>query len=65
MKHKMVLLNALSTRMNNISSTIRATLYKQGERNIVENILNANGYEGVIEVYAKELPHKQQEDISY
>ena len=53
MKHKMELLNVLSTRMNNISSTIRSTLNKQGERNLLRNIIDGNGYEGVIEVWMK------------
>lgn len=39
----------LTTRGNDIASTIRATIYKQGARNIMENIKNGNGYEGVIE----------------
>ena len=39
----------VTTRMSDISSTIRATIHKQGERNIMENIKNGSGYEGVIE----------------
>lgn len=41
--------DAITTRMSNIASTIRATLYKQGERNLIKNILDGGGYEGVIE----------------
>lgn len=52
-RHKMELLNAISTRLSEVASTIRATLYKQGERNLLRNIEDGNGYEGVIEVWAK------------
>ena len=37
-----------STRGSNVASTIRATIYKQGKRNLIENIKNGNGYEGVV-----------------
>ena len=47
----MELLNAISTRLSDVASTIRATLYKQGERNLLRNIQDGNGYEGVIEVW--------------
>lgn len=50
-RHKMELLNAISTRLSDVASTIRATLYKQGERNLLRNIQDGNGYEGVIEVW--------------
>ena len=43
--------DAMSTRFSGIASTIRATLYKQGERNLIKNILDGNGYEGVIEYW--------------
>ena len=33
-------------------STLRATIHKQGERNLMENLLNGRGYEGVIEPIA-------------
>lgn len=49
----MELLNAMTTRLSDVASTIRATLYKQGERNLLRNIEDGNGYEGVIEVWAK------------
>ena len=39
----------VTTRNSDISSTIRASYYKNGERNICENIQNGNGYEGVVE----------------
>lgn len=51
MRHKMELLNAVTTRFSTVASTIRSSIYKQGERNIIQNIINANGYEGVIEIY--------------
>lgn len=30
--------------------TIRSTIYKQGARNIMQNLINGLGYEGVIEI---------------
>ena len=47
------LVNALSTRFLDTASTIRSTIYKQGERNILENIKNGNGYEGIIEIWQR------------
>ena len=38
-----------STRGKQVASTIRASIYKQGSRNLEENIVNGLGYEGVIE----------------
>ena len=38
-----------STRGGQIASTLRATIHKQGARNITENITNGRGYEGVVE----------------
>lgn len=38
-----------STRNSDIASTLRASMCKQGERNLIENIKNGRGYEGVIE----------------
>ena len=40
---------AISTNGSEISGTIRATYYKNGERNIAENVMNGLGYEGVVE----------------
>ena len=39
---------AISTNGTDIINTIRATYYKNGERNIMKNIENDQGYEGVI-----------------
>ena len=39
----------ISTNGTEIAGTIRATYYKNGERNIIENLENGMGYEGVIE----------------
>lgn len=39
----------VTTRNSDTVSTIRATYYKNGERNVCENIENGNGYEGVVE----------------
>ena len=41
----------LSTRLLDYIQTIRASYYKNGERNIIKNITEGNGYEGVIEVW--------------
>lgn len=41
----------VTTRMSDIASTIRATIYKQGERNIMKNIENGSGYEEIIEKF--------------
>ena len=38
-----------STRGNGIMGTIRASIYKQGSRNLIENVEHGRGYEGVIE----------------
>lgn len=42
-------LEPMTTRGNDIASTIRASIHKQGARNLIENIKNGLGYEGVIE----------------
>lgn len=39
----------VTTRNSDISSTIRASYYKNGSRNICENIESGKGYEGVVE----------------
>lgn len=38
-----------STRGSQVASTIRASIYKQGARNLEQNVINGLGYEGVIE----------------
>lgn len=38
-----------STRCKQVASAIRASIYKQGARNLEENVVNGLGYEGVIE----------------
>ncbi len=47
------LINVITTRRSNVLSAIRSSIYKQGVRNIVENVLHGNGYEGIIEIYEK------------
>lgn len=37
-----------STRKSQVAGTIRSSVYKQGKRNLVENITSGRGYEGVI-----------------
>ena len=41
------ILEAKTTRGGDITSTIRASIHKQGSRNLLENIKNGRGYEGV------------------
>lgn len=38
-----------STRGSQVASTIRASIYKQGARNLEQNVINGLGYEGIIE----------------
>lgn len=42
-----------STRGKQVASAIRASIYKQGARNLEENVTNGLGYEGIIE---EEIP---------
>ena len=42
--------DSVTTRNADIASCIRSTYYKNGSRNICENIENGKGYEGVVEV---------------
>ena len=44
-----VLMKPISTNGTDISGCIRATYYKNGKRNIEENVKNGLGYEGVVE----------------
>ena len=41
------ILDAKTTRGADVASTIRASIHKQGSRNLLENIKNGRGYEGV------------------
>lgn len=41
------IIEAKTTRGGDITSTIRASIHKQGSRNLLENIKNGRGYEGV------------------
>lgn len=43
------IIEPLTTNFNDIASTLRASMHKQGTRNLMENIKNGRGYEGVIE----------------
>lgn len=40
-------IDARTTRGKDVASTIRASIHKQGSRNLLENIKNGRGYEGV------------------
>ena len=48
-KHNNRIIEPMTTRGSDIASTLRASMHKQGERNLIENIKNGRGYEGVIE----------------
>ena len=41
----------VTTRLQSISNTIRATLWKNSQRNIEKNITDGIGYEGIIQLY--------------
>ncbi len=43
--------NAVTTRFSDIVGTIRATLWKNSERNVLKNITDGIGYEGIIECW--------------
>lgn len=43
------IIEPITTRGNDVASTIRASIHKQGERNLMENIANGRGYEGIVE----------------
>lgn len=45
--------NVVTTRFSDIASTIRATLWKNSERNIIKNITDGIGYEGIIEIWKR------------
>lgn len=47
---EMIVTEKLTTRGQDVCSTIRATIHKQGARNIEENVRSGLGYEGVVEV---------------
>lgn len=54
------ILDAKTTRGADVASTIRATIHKQGSRNLLENIKNGRGYEGV----AIRTANKQGYDVA-
>lgn len=39
----------ITTRGKDIANALRATIHKNGERNIIKNIVDGSGYEGIIE----------------
>lgn len=43
-------IKVITTRGSDILGTLRATYYKIGSRNIIENVKCGRGYEGVIEI---------------
>lgn len=57
-----VLMEPISTNGTDISGCIRATYYKNGERNIEENVKNGLGYEGVVESQSCAIRGRYTED---
>lgn len=49
-------LDTVTTRNSNITNCIRSSYYKNGSRNIMQNIENGGGYEGIVE-------HKEVTDV--
>lgn len=49
-----MIVEPISTNGTEIAGCIRATYYKNGERNIIKNLENKGGYEGVIEPIGEE-----------
>lgn len=43
-------MHKVSTRQADIIGTLRASYYKTGSRNLIQNVKNAKGYEGVMEL---------------
>lgn len=51
--------NAVTTRLSDVIGTIRSTLWKNSERNVLKNITDGIGYEGIIERWERdEYEHK-------
>ena len=44
-------IDALSTRLLDYVQTIRSSLWKNGERNVLQNLERGIGYEGIIEIW--------------
>ena len=51
--------DAITTRLSDIPSTVRATLWKNSVRNVLKNITDGIGYEGVIETWQRDDEYKQ------
>ena len=51
-----------TTRGRNVVGTIRASYHKQGDRNLIKNILEGQGYEGIIEPIALDEPNGYMRD---
>ena len=63
MKHQQELLkriDAWTTRGTQIASTIRATLWKNSVRNVLKNITDGIGYEGIIEFW--DIPEDSRDE---
>lgn len=46
-------IDAVTTRFSDVTGTIRSSIWKQGERNVLKNIIEGVGYEGVIECWER------------
>lgn len=52
-------IDAITTRLSDTASTIRATLWKNSVRNVLKNITDGIGYEGVIEIWQRDDDYEQ------
>ena len=46
-------IDAVTTRFSDVAGTIRSSIWKNGERNVLKNIIEGVGYEGVIECWER------------
>lgn len=46
-------IDAVTTRFSDVAGTIRSSIWKNGERNVLKNITERVGYEGVIECWER------------
>lgn len=46
-------IDAVTTRFSDVAGTIRSSIWKNGERNVLKNITEGVGYEGVIECWER------------
>lgn len=64
-REPMIIEDAKTTRGADVVSTIRASYYKTGERNIRENIVSGKGYKGVIETQCVAMRGRGESNEQY